>query len=128
MLRFRSVGRKGTQEQRILLEQVNAHTHCKKCLAQQNRREFNIHFNIHYFSQRIYTLTYLSFRPQYPSVEVEDECLQEDDAELTLSKVEEEMTVSHTHIHFTLSTVEKMTVKHTCKDNDCESNTHLHFI
>lgn len=28
----------------------------------------------------------------YPSVEVEDECVQEDDAELTLSKVEEEMT------------------------------------
>ncbi len=32
----------------------------------------------------------------YPSVEVEDECVQEDDAELTLSKVEEEMTVSQT--------------------------------
>uniref|UniRef100_A0A8C2DSI5 Intraflagellar transport protein 57 homolog n=2 Tax=Cyprinus carpio TaxID=7962 RepID=A0A8C2DSI5_CYPCA len=32
-------------------------------------------------------------RPMYPSVEVEDECVQEDDAELTLSKVEEEMTV-----------------------------------
>uniref|UniRef100_A0A8C1V7C2 Intraflagellar transport protein 57 homolog n=1 Tax=Cyprinus carpio TaxID=7962 RepID=A0A8C1V7C2_CYPCA len=31
-------------------------------------------------------------RPMYPSVEVEDECVQEDDAELTLSKVEEEMT------------------------------------
>ncbi|XP_043110426.1 intraflagellar transport protein 57 homolog [Puntigrus tetrazona] len=31
-------------------------------------------------------------RPMYPSVEVEDDCVQEDDAELTLSKVEEEMT------------------------------------
>ncbi|RXN34783.1 intraflagellar transport 57-like protein [Labeo rohita] len=31
-------------------------------------------------------------RPLYPSVEVEEECVQEDDAELTLSKVEEEMT------------------------------------
>lgn len=31
-------------------------------------------------------------RPLYPSVEVEDDCVQEDDAELTLSKVEEEMT------------------------------------
>ncbi|XP_067308620.1 intraflagellar transport protein 57 homolog isoform X1 [Pseudorasbora parva] len=31
-------------------------------------------------------------RPLYPSVEVDDDCVQEDDAELTLSKVEEEMT------------------------------------
>uniref|UniRef100_A0A672MZH6 Intraflagellar transport protein 57 homolog n=1 Tax=Sinocyclocheilus grahami TaxID=75366 RepID=A0A672MZH6_SINGR len=31
-------------------------------------------------------------RPLYPSVEVEEECVQEDDAELTLSKVEEEVT------------------------------------
>lgn len=38
-------------------------------------------------------LTFLSSRPNYPAETTEEESVMEDDAELTLSRVEEEMIV-----------------------------------